>query len=487
MILFHEARSFVRHPSRSRVLHEPACFQRVPQFSQRNPLYIERTSFRAHQPSALSSVLPPDTEISQGFSDSKQPNRSRIVSAALLIAGITVGGGFLALPTVVAPVGFFPSALTLVGVWVFLGAQALMMVEVLCRVHRDLKKGGQSTPPGVAAAARATFGKTGEYLITFLLVLVVEATLISQISRAGMMFPPSLYRVGCSLAALSVATVIFGPGSKNQRENIATSLNSILTVVFFTMAILLFVLGVPAAEWSRLSTVQNYKSLPQVVPTFLQLLVYGEILPSICQYLNFQKRPIRWAIGLGSILPLILELGWAALGSGLNPNASGSLQDPVALLLQTGPIQTPLFCLALSAILTTILGSYLALESTIKDTLPVPSNGKRHSRFLSASLIVLPALAIASISPSLFLQAIDFAGSYPVLLLWGIGPPAMAMRLRHNDQSTSTTNGKNVETLPKWWIKTLLGVSILLFGMSAVPDMLRIAAWGWSLLKCLFH
>ncbi len=388
------------------------------------------------------------------------PQTSKVVQAALLIAGITVGGGFLALPTVVTPTGFIPAATALVGVWAFLGAQAIVVAEILCQTRR---KARPEDVPGMATAAKAAFGSVGEVAIIGLLVVVVEATLVSQISRAGAMM--SSYRIGCSLAALSVGAVVFGP-STAKREGITTSLNSLLTVIFCCMAVLLFVVGVPAANWTKL-TVHHWKILPSSIPTFLQLLVYGEILPTVCHYLNYQIRPIRWAIGIGSLLPLILEVGWAALGIGLTSTTT-TMKDPVTMLLATGPIQLPLLCLALSAILTTILGSYLALQSTLDDVWRSKQGSRRH-RAVSAAGIVLPALGIASISPSLFLQAIDFAGSYPVLLLWGIAPPAIALRLRQQ--------GSNQNSVPPWFLKTLLTIAIGLLSMSAIPDLCNMIQW----------
>ena len=49
---------------------------------------------------------------------------------------------------------------------------------------------------------------------------------------------------------------------------------------------------------------------------------------------------------------------------------------------------------------------------------------------VAALAITIPPTLIAAISPSIFLQAIDFAGSYPILLLYGILPPVMALKLR---------------------------------------------------------
>lgn len=388
------------------------------------------------------------------------------MAAALLIAGITIGGGFLALPTVVKPTGFIPAASALVGVWAFLGAQAIVVAEILCQTRRTTLSETNGIP-GMPAATKLAFGTWGERAILGLLVLLVEATLVSQISRAGAMVSRS-YRIGCAVASFSMAAIVFGP-NVTQREQITTSLNSILTVVFCSMAVLLFVTGVPAADWSKLA-VQHWRVLPHSIPTFLQLLVYGEIIPTVCHYLHYESRPIRWAIGIGSILPLILELGWAALGIGLS-TTSASFEDPVAMLMATGPIQLPLLCLALSAISTTILGSYLALQSTLDGVW----NRKRESRqyrWITAAGIVLPSWAIASISPSLFLQAIDFAGSYPVLLLWGIAPPAVALRLRQQQQGLEHSS-----KLPSWFLQSLLAIALGLFSMSAIPDVGNLVRW----------
>jgi tyrosine-specific transport protein len=420
-----------------------------------------------------------------------------LLNAAFLIAGTTVGGGFLALPNVVAPNGFLPSAVALVGVWIYFWMESMVLVEclVLCRKINQVQ--GQqeeststtSSSPGIAAAAKTAFGSVGEIAILILLVLLTQATLVSQISRAGAFFP--FYRFGCAVTAIAAAGLVFGTPNY-----IVMGTNSLLTFFFCIMAVILFGTGAPAADWSKLGLFSSWATIPRAIPTFLQLLVYGEILPAVCQLLKYRLGPIRWAISIGSLLPLILEVGWAALGIGLLPTTSGGASlgittDPVNLLLAAGPVQVPLFALAVTAISTTIIGSYLALQSAMDDVfakpLPIMDSattctddnsrhaGGRRRQVVSALWIVLPALGIASISPNLFLQAIDFAGSYPVLLLWGLAPPAIAFRLRQKikpiSSSTSMTMGS---LLPAWWLVFLASLSFVLFGMSAVPDLMSL-------------
>ena len=442
-----------------------------------------------------------------GPNDNDQPNRNSameqkstsasrlsrisIINAALLIAGTTVGGGFLALPTVVAPTGFFPAACTLTGVWAFLGIQSLCVVESLLHALQRRLQNQQSTNgsksentdynPGVAAAAQSALGKRGETLVVALLVTLMEATLVSQISRAGTLLGSSTggYRASCALSALSVAALVFsGP-----TRRLVPFFNSALTIVFCIVAFSLFQTGAPAADWSRLAHSSNWSAVGGSLPTFLQLLVYAEILPTVCRMLQYQIQPIRWAILLGSFLPLGLEVGWAALGMGLVP--LGTKGDPVDVLLASGPVQQPLLVLAIAAILTTIIGTYLALQSTANDLWAKVHNKASELKenvtpwkqnMAEVIAIVIPALAIACISPTVFLRAIDFAGSYPVLLLWGILPPVLCLSQR---QRGSTS----VRILPGVVLWSSLALSMGLFLMFATPDL----AFLVGKLKSLFQ
>jgi amino acid permease len=342
-----------------------------------------------------------------------------VLNAALLVAGTTIGGGFLALPTVVAPSGFAPSAVALCLTWLFFLAQSFVLVQALdyVRVSKHVAN------PGVSVAAKATFGQAGEAIVALLLIVLTAATLVSQISRAGILFSSSLvsYPLACSASALLVAAVVFGP---SRGIEFASEANATLTALFLLSSFGVALYGAPIADWSRLVTTKSWSAVPDAIPIFLQLLVYGEILPVVCQLLNYKMKLIRLAIGLGSFLTLLLQISWAALGICL---ISKPGMDPVSALVCTGPspIRFSLFSLSITAILTTILGSYLAMLSAYKDLTNTDITTSGKSRLKAAALIVLPALAISCASPKMFLKAIDFAGSYPVLLLWGVVPPLM--------------------------------------------------------------
>eukprot|EP00554_Chaetoceros_debilis_P008029 CAMPEP_0194078960 /NCGR_PEP_ID=MMETSP0149-20130528/5242_1 /TAXON_ID=122233 /ORGANISM="Chaetoceros debilis, Strain MM31A-1" /LENGTH=539 /DNA_ID=CAMNT_0038760317 /DNA_START=109 /DNA_END=1728 /DNA_ORIENTATION=- len=433
------------------------------------------------------------------------PRITEIVSAALLVAGTTVGGGFLALPSVVARSGFYPSTTILLSVWVYFLSQSFILVECINRTKQQQQQSVSSTssPPGVAAVAKSVFGTKGEVVIGILLAVLIEATLVSQISRVGMLFPN--YAIGCIISAFSIAAIVFGPKSG---ISFASKANTVLTTLFLSSAACVFASGVGIADWSRLGSSTNWAAAPSVLPTFLQLLVYGEILPTICQLLKYSTKHIYGAITFGSFLTLCLQMGWSALGIALVPDALSL--DPVNVLLAgSGPVKIPLFALAITAILTTILGSYLALLSTANDFINKGRTAKGDDddnddasqpaeeikeadnsfgqRVKVGALITVPATMIASTSPSVFLKAIDFAGSYPVLLLWGVIPPMIAIVQRKRESESGSGSGSggggpksnDIVTRtsgPSGWLLTLGAISLVAVGINAIQDVTSFAS-----------
>ena len=145
-------------------------------------------------------------------------------------------------------------------------------------------------------------------------------------------------------------------------------------------------------------------------------------------------------------MTLCLQVGWSGLGLSLASSASDAVE---VLLASSGPVRLPLFSLTITAMLTTILDSYLALLSTVNDFMQKTRSkdanddndgsnddsssqkGQENNSLLHRTKVVSIITVLASLidcsSPSVFLKATDFAGSYPVLILWGVVPPVMAL------------------------------------------------------------
>ena len=153
-------------------------------------------------------------------SDEKRPNLARTASAAALVAGTTVGGGFLGLPAVVKPAGFVPTVITLTASWLFLLAEALVVAEAVSRCR------GQASLSTVAETAGAS-----KLAVRGLFFALVTATLASQLSKAGTLLPVLSYRAATLAAAVAACLAALGPSTRR-----AADLNAVLTVVFAASA-----------------------------------------------------------------------------------------------------------------------------------------------------------------------------------------------------------------------------------------------------------
>lgn len=374
-------------------------------------------------------------------SEENKPNFARTASAAALVAGTTVGGGFLGLPAVVKPAGFVPTVATLTASWVFLLAEALVVAEAVGRCR------GNASLSSVAEAAGAS-----KFAVRGLFFALITAGLASQLSKAGTLLPALSYRAATGAAAVAACLAALGPSTRR-----AADLNAVLTAVFAVSAIGICVSattavksGALAFDASRLA-VTNAAAARRSIPTILQLLVFTETVPTVNELLDGDARQIRRALTFGSLAPLVLEISWAALGLGLVTRG-----DPFEHLLGSDPTRLCAILLAGLAVATTALGSILALKSDV-----APTSAKPRRAALYATL---PAVAVALTSPDVFFRAMDFAGAYPVAILWGLFPPLACLRLRRTTSGTNTSG-------PDAWLAVLAAVSGLFVASTSTRDV----------------
>ena len=72
----------------------------------------------------------------------------------------------------------------------------------------------------------------------------------------------------------------------------------------------------------------------------------------------------------------------------------------------------------------------------------------------AALYATLPAVAVALTSPEVFFKAMDFAGAYPVAILWGVFPPLACLKLRRTT-SGARTAGPDVARRARFCIRAL--------------------------------
>lgn len=391
-----------------------------------------------------------------------------VLACAGLVAGTAVGGGVLAIPAVAAPCGLVPASSGLVLCWAFLAAQGWVLLDVIAAVPRRrplfAERGTGRSMGGLAAAA---FGERWGVGAAALYALFLNATLVAQLSKAGMVVAtlaggrPGLY-AGATVALGGGALLLCQGGGVRAVGLASSALVLVLLVTFGALCSSALV----HADWGVVtSSPARWSELPHALPVFLQVLSFNSILPSVGTVLRGNLPRMRGALLIGSAVPLVVALTWNAVAVGLAPQASAgagaslAATDPINLLLaEGGPVFSVLTGIfALSAAATTVIGMNVSLVDLITEALsnlrkgatgaqadaaqvqspaPAEEHTDEPSKLLAALLAGVPAIGLASLSPSIFYDVMGYSGAYIVPSLFCVLPPAMAWALGRGSRAS---------------------------------------------------
>ena len=132
----------------------------------------------------LSSTAPnlPTSDMTDA-SDKEKPMKT--IDAVSIIAGTAIGGGFLALPSVTAPLGYMPAAVGLVLVWAFLVLTATSFVEAAGHVIAQADIDGEVAAVSHASIISKAFGPRLAVLGGFAFIAQMIAVITAQVVKGG--------------------------------------------------------------------------------------------------------------------------------------------------------------------------------------------------------------------------------------------------------------------------------------------------------------
>lgn len=173
------------------------------------------------------------------------------------------------------------------------------------------------------------------------------------------------------------------------------------------------------------------------IPIIALSFVYQNVVPVLCTNLEGDLSKVRTAIILGTAIPLGLFLVWNAviLGSIQDVEMATKVIDPLEQLRSTNGIVGPIVeVFSFLAIATSYIGFVLGLSDFLADLLKLPAGENRPLPYL---LTLIPPLILSLLDPEIFFKALDFAGTYGVLVLFGVIPAAMSWSDRYSNSSSS--------------------------------------------------
>ncbi|XP_050237776.1 uncharacterized protein LOC126687302 [Mercurialis annua] len=381
-------------------------------------------------------------QIERLFSNLNQATLKRepgsLSSAILLVAGTTVGAGILAIPAVTQDSGFLASAVACVFCWMYMVATGLLVAEVNVNTMCELGSGGVS----LVSMARRTLGTVGVQVACWSYIFIHYALLVAYVARSSDILTNFL---GIPLwVSATLFSLVLGGICYFGSQRFIGSVNGILVVGIITSFTTLVAVASGNIHLDALLKA-NFEAVPMSIPIIALSFVYQNVVPVLCTNLEGDISKVRTAIVLGTAIPLGLFLVWngVILGSITTTEMADHIIDPIQQLRSTNGVVGPIIeIFSLLAIATSYIGFVLGLADFLADLLKLPAS---ESNPLPYFLTLFPPLVLALLNPEIFFKALDFAGTYGVLVLFGILPAAMAWSDRYSSSSPSV---KLAELLP---------------------------------------
>ena len=355
-----------------------------------------------------------------------------LFGAIFLVAGTCIGGGMLALPLMTGLSGFIPSSVMLIVCWIFMTCTGLLFLEA----NIWLGSGKH-----IITMAQELLGRSGKWITLFLYLYICYASLVAyvsvgsdlllEVSQAGAI---TLNKTGaCVLFGLFFGVFIY------LGTNTVGRINSLLIAGMIVSYFGIVMLGTKEVSSHNL-TISRWGSSILAIPILLTSFSFQTMMPSLTPYLKGNVKFLRWAIILGTGIPLIAYLIWDWLILGIVPleGEHGLRAAMQAALPVTRPLQYVVnnrwvYYLAgffsFFALVTSFLGISLGLYDFLADGLKVAKRGM--NKLWLTFVVFIPTILFAIFVPNIFLAALDSTGGYGDAILNGIIPALMVWRGRY--------------------------------------------------------
>lgn len=356
-----------------------------------------------------------------------QTKAGSLAGAILLIAGCCIGAGMLGLPVTSALAGFKPSLFMFLLSWLFMTTTALLLLEVNSWFGDEA---------GIISMADRTLGVAGKVAGWVCFVFLFYALGIAYISASGELisgFAKELTGIETApwMGSLAVS-LLFGLFVYLGTHSVDV-FNRFLMFGLVLTYILLVIFGAPHVNTEYLQH-KNWSISVLLLPLMIVSFGFHNLIPSLATYLKHDVKRLYIAIVCGSGIPLLVYLVWEWLILGLVP-VTGN--QGFVEVVQEGSMATEILKNAIGmswvvdvaqyfaffAILTSFLGNSLSFVDFLADGLHIKKTP--WGKIFLCLLVIGPSFILSIIYPRLFLIALNYAGAFGAVILFGIMPALM--------------------------------------------------------------
>ena len=355
-----------------------------------------------------------------------------VLGNAALIAGTTVGAGVLALPEITGPSGFVASSDMLVAMWAYFVATGYCLAEVNLATLCALGGSGSKNGVSLFSVTHSTLGPSGAAVFSLAYVFMHECLTIACCLKGAEILSSGKYVADIGF---NEAIVLFGGFIglfvALSSEKVLDFTNRLLVLFIVSALIGLVSLCIGDVDVANLQR-SDFSVVGNTIPGIAVAFVYQSVLPSVVSSLEGDVPKIKKATVLGTAVPLGMFLLWNAvvLGALSGEDLMAPGVNPVDLLaskIENGYGTLLIDAFSFSAVATSFIGFTIGLKTFIADGL---QSVNVKSEPISYALTLIPPLTFAITYPDVFISAIDNAGTFGVIVIFGLLPPMMVYNYR---------------------------------------------------------
>lgn len=359
--------------------------------------------------------------------------KGSLLGGILLVAGCCIGAGMLGLPVLSAKAGFIPSSATFFLCWVFMLATGLLLLEVNLRYGKDIS---------IITMAEKTLGFYGKAVSWFVYLFLFYSLMVAYVAASGSLVTDFFEQVTGKVVHFSIGSflfcLLFGYliylGTKA-----VDWFNRLLMIGLILAYALLIMVGAKSVKLSNLIH-SDWSSATLAIPAVIVSFGFHNMIPSLNNYMHGNVTKLKWTLIVGSFIPFLIYLAWEWLILGIVPaeNFVTALDQgemaTQALRNATGAswVTDVAELFAFFAIITSFLSVALSFVDFLADGLKIEKTKKW--KIILIGLVLAPPFVFAIFYPTVFLMALNYAGGFGAVILFGILPALMAWKNRYHDK-----------------------------------------------------
>ncbi|MDD5281989.1 MAG: aromatic amino acid transport family protein [Candidatus Omnitrophica bacterium] len=352
-----------------------------------------------------------------------------MVMVICFITGNLIGAGILGLPIKTGMAGLLPSLAGILVISCAMFITAFILAKESTATHQEVFH--------YPSMYQKYFGSIGKWGATIANLIILYGSLLVYITGATAII---IRFANIHISRELIILLFFLPVTAITIAKPKSLLrcNALFVGLLLISFVVIVVMGEKHVDPQRYWRM-DWTMLPAALPIIIMAANFHNIIPTVCKQLDWNFKKILIAIFSGTVIGFIMNGLWVQVGIGVLPfSGSNGIVHALdnnlpATLPLSQAIKTPFF-VPVSVIfsLLAIITSYISFGNTtieFVDDLMI-NHFKIRNKALTIAAAFIPPLVIAIVYPNIFLCALDFVGGIGVVILFGIFPCVIGLKLK---------------------------------------------------------